>query len=55
VPWESALPAVRSSAIRAGLARREKRAAELLAERERVVADLYGIEAPLTAMGEESP
>jgi hypothetical protein len=52
VPWESALPGVRSSEIRAELARREGRAAELLAERERIVANLDAIEAALDAMGE---
>jgi hypothetical protein len=51
VPWESALPGVRSSEIRAELTRREHRAAKLLAERDRIVADLRAIEAALDAMG----
>jgi hypothetical protein len=55
VPWESALPGVRSSEIRAELARREKRASELLTERERVVVELEEIEAGLEAMGEDLP
>ncbi|HEX5011121.1 MAG TPA: hypothetical protein VFY71_12045 [Planctomycetota bacterium] len=52
VPRESALPGVRSAEIRAELARRERRAAKLLAERERIVAEMEAIEAALTAMGE---
>jgi hypothetical protein len=53
VPWESALPGVRSSEIRAELARREVRAAELLAERKRVVGEMAAIEAALDEIGED--
>lgn len=52
VPWESDLPGVRSSEIRAELAKRERRAAALLAERERILHELEEIETALEAMGE---
>ena len=50
-----ALPGVRSADIRAELARRERRAVVLLAERERVIRELDAIEAALEAIGEELP
>ncbi|HEX5010781.1 MAG TPA: hypothetical protein VFY71_10290 [Planctomycetota bacterium] len=50
VPWESGLPGVRSADIRAELTRRERRAAKLLAERERIIAEMEAIEAALEQM-----
>jgi hypothetical protein len=51
-PFDSALPGVSSSEIRAELARRERRVAKLLAERERVIAAMDEIEAALDAIGQ---
>ncbi len=47
-----ALPGVSSADIRAELARRERRVAKLLAERERVIAAMDEIEAALDAIGQ---
>jgi len=52
VPWESDLPGISSADIRVELARRERRAAKLLAERERVIQAMEAIEAALDAIGE---
>jgi hypothetical protein len=49
---ELALPGVSSADIRAELARRERRMAKLLAERERVTAAMDEIEAALEAIGQ---
>jgi len=51
VPWESALPCVTSADIRAELARRERHAVKLLAERELVIQQMEAIEEALKSIG----
>jgi hypothetical protein len=53
VPFDSALPGVKSADIRAELARRQRRAPKLMAEREQILEQLAAIEAAMEDIGEE--
>jgi hypothetical protein len=55
VPFDSALPGIRSADIRAELARRQRRVPKLMAEREQILEQLLAIEAALEDIGEEPP
>jgi hypothetical protein len=54
VPFDSALPGVKSAEIRAELSRRQRRVPKLMTERDQIIQQLEAIESALNDMGEDA-